>query len=383
MTDSKGILDQLVQFESVSRNSNLELISFIREFLSRHGVAVKLVHDESGTKANLFATIGSADVPGVMLSGHTDVVPVDGQNWSHPAFRLTTQDGLLFGRGTADMKGFIACCLSLVGRMDAGRLKTPIHLAFSYDEEVGCIGVRRLIDMLNEFGPKARFCIVGEPTSMQVATAHKGKIAARAVFHGVEAHSSLAPQGLNAIHLACDFVGRLRSRQAHFATQGQQDTDYDVAYTTLHAGLISGGVALNIVPRDASVDFEIRHLPGDDPDKIIADLRADAADILRSYRDPFPQSAIEINVLNAYPGLDTPVSSEIVGFVKKLTGANATTKIAFGTEGGLFNKHMGLPVVVCGPGSIAQAHKPDEFVSEEQLARCDAFMDRLAAELSS
>ena len=257
---SLEILDKLVAFPTVSRDSNRDLIEFVRCFLAERNIEAELICTADGQKANLFATVGPKNVPGVMLSGHTDVVPVDDQNWSADPFRMRVSSGRAYGRGTADMKGFVACALSLVGRMADTKLSKPIHLAFSHDEEVGCIGVRFLIDELAKRLVKPRFAIIGEPTLMRLATGHKGKIAARATCCGVEGHSALAPKALNAIHLACDFVGFIRQSQQEIVEAGSRDEGYDVPYTTLHVGQIEGGTALNIVPGKCTVDFEIRNI---------------------------------------------------------------------------------------------------------------------------
>jgi acetylornithine deacetylase len=380
---SIDILARLLAFPTVSRDPNLELIGYARALLEARGVACTLVPDATGAKANLYATVGPGDRPGVMLSGHTDVVPVDGQDWTVPPFALTRRDGRLHGRGAADMKGFVACALRAALAAAGRPLRTPLHLALSHDEEVGCVGVRRLIEVLETAPVRPAFVIVGEPTGMAVATGHKGKLAARAVCTGREGHSALAPLALNAVHLACDFVAALRARQAELAASGARDGDYDVPYTTLHAGRIAGGVALNMVPGRCEVEFEIRNLAADDPGAILDGLRADAAAIAEAEQARVPEAGISIEIENAYPGLDTPPDAAVVAFVKSLTGANATVKVAFGTEGGLFAERLGIPAVVCGPGSMAQGHKPDEFVTEEQLGRCDAMLDALIGRLEA
>ncbi|HVZ52818.1 MAG TPA: acetylornithine deacetylase [Pseudolabrys sp.] len=376
------ILESLIAYPTVSRDSNIDLIRYVAQLLEERGIESRIISSPDGRKANLFATIGPADVPGIMLSGHTDVVPVDGQEWTVPPFVLTRRDGLLYGRGTTDMKGFVACavaaCLDAAGR----DLKTPLHLALSYDEEVGCIGVRSLVDMLRTAPVRPLLCIVGEPTGMQVATGHKGKVAARAVCRGREGHSALAPLGLNAIHLGCDFVGALRREQDRLVREGARDNDYDVPYTTVHAGKFNAGTALNIVPNLCLVEFEIRNIAADDPGEILESIRDAAARISRDAAAIAPKAAIDIDVTNSYPGLDTPSDSEAVDFVKSLTGANSTIKVAFGTEGGLFSRDLDTPTVVCGPGSMAQGHKPDEYVSVEQMRRCDEMLKMLLARLA-
>jgi acetylornithine deacetylase len=375
-------LEALVAFPSVSRDSNLDLIAYVRDFLAGLGIQSLLVHNEDGRKANLWATIGPADRPGIVLSGHTDVVPVEGQAWSSDPFRLTARDGSYFGRGTADMKGFIACCLRAAEIASSRTLRTPINLAFSYDEEIGCVGVRRLLDLLKDAPVKPRLCIVGEPTLMQAVTAHKGKLGFRVIAHGLEAHSSLAPIGVNAIYMAADLIGAIRAIQADIARSGLRDGDYEVAYTTLHVGKIQGGEVMNIVPNRCSFDFEIRYLPEDDERAIVALIKAAAEKIAEGYRPVFDKARFEFMDLQSYPAMNTPVDSEAVKFVHALTGGNSTGKITFGTEGGLFQKMLGTPAVVCGPGNIAVAHKPDEHVSEAQLAQCDRMLERLVEKLS-
>ncbi|MBS9716000.1 acetylornithine deacetylase [Pseudohalocynthiibacter aestuariivivens] len=374
---SAAILEKLIAFDTVSRNSNMELMGYISDYLSNFGVTSELIPNETGTKANLYATIGPADRGGVMLSGHTDVVPIDGQNWTKPAFRLTCENGKYYGRGTTDMKGFVACALRAAKKASENKLLTPLHLAFSYDEEIGCQGVRSMIDMLAVMPVRPAMCIVGEPTSLSVATGHKGKAAFKACCTGREGHSALAPMALNALHLGCDFVSVLRDVQTQLRENGARDADYDVPYTTVHAAKINGGVALNIVPNRCDVDFEIRNVAQDDPTKILADIKAGAAAIVEKAKSQASEADIAIEAGFSYPGLNTPTDAGVVEFVKSLTGANATNKVSFGTEGGLFSERLDVPTVVCGPGSMTQGHKPDEYVEVEQIERCDAMLDTL------
>ena len=383
MPSSIEILGDLIAFPTVSRDSNLDLISYVRLMLEGLGIESRLVHSADGRKANLWATIGPPDHPGVVLSGHTDVVPVEGQAWTSDPFRMTHRDGNLYGRGSADMKGFIASCLAMAGRAAKADLKVPIHFAFSYDEEIGCVGVRRLLDILKDAPVKPRLCIVGEPTLMQAVTAHKGKLGFRVTAHGLEAHSSLAPIGVNAIYMAADLIGDIRAIQRSIAETGPRDGDYEVAYTTLHVGKMAGGEVMNIVPNRCTFDFEIRYLPADDAQAIVTRITAAAERIAASYRDVFASARFEFAELQSYPALDTPVDSDAVRFVHSLTGGNSTGKITFGTEGGLFQKVLGTPAVVCGPGNIAVAHKPDEHVSEAQMAACDKMLERLVDKLSA
>lgn len=378
---SVELLEKLISFPTVSSDSNLDLIRFVAELLKSYGVEPAIIPSPDGRKANLFATIGDGTAPGVMLSGHTDVVPVDGQAWTVPAFSMSRKDGRLYGRGTADMKGFVACAIAACLKASTLDLKTPLHLALSYDEEVGCIGVRSLVEMLRGAPRPPLLCIVGEPTELQVATGHKGKIAARAICRGREGHSALAPLALNAIHLGCDFVAALRQEQDYLATQGAHDPAYDVPYSTVHVGKMNAGVALNIVPNICEIDFEIRYIASDDPAQIMSRIRQGADQIVSRAAKIAPEAAISIDVTNSYPGLDTPAEAQAVAFVKSLIGANNTIKVAFGTEGGLFSRDAGTPTVVCGPGSMAQGHKPDEFVSLDQMRRCDDMLDNLLGRL--
>jgi len=379
---SDALLRKLIAYPTVSRDSNLQLIEFVQQFLSEHGIQSTLTHNDEQTKANLYAVLGPSEKAGVMLSGHTDVVPVDGQDWSSDPFVMDTREGRHYGRGTADMKGFIACVLALVDRLDISQLDIPLHLAFSYDEEIGCVGVRRMLDMLELATVKPRFCIVGEPTSMQLAVAHKGKNAGLVQCHGVECHSSMAPQGLNAIHLAAATVDAFREEQAHLVEHGADDPHYDISHTTIHIGTIQGGTALNIVPNQCQMQFEIRNLPEDDPGEILSRLQSRCDAIVEPNLKSFPSASISVTFTNSYPALDTAAESEVVRFVRSLTGANSLTKLAFGTEGGLFSQRLGIETVVIGPGSIDQALKPDEFIEQSELDRCDAFLDRLVEAIS-
>lgn len=377
----RDIFEQLMRHDTVSARPNMQLMHWIKARLEDAGITVTLIPDAEGQKANLYATVGPEGQGGVMLSGHTDVVPVEGQAWTKPPFALTEEDGRYYGRGAADMKGFCALAIDAMLKAAKRPLKVPLHLALSYDEEIGCMGVRSLVAMLEKAPVKPRFCIVGEPTNMQVATGHKGKIALRAICIGREGHSALAPLALNALHLAADFMGEVRALQAQVAAEGPFDGDYDVAYSTIHVGKMQGGVQVNIVPNTATLDFEIRSLAEHDPETLILSLRAAADRITAPLKAAFPEAEIRVERLWDYPGLGTPSDAQVVNFVKSLTGANGTIKVAFGTEGGLFSQRLGIPTVICGPGSMAQGHKPDEFVTVEQMARCEAMLEALLARL--
>ena len=381
--NSVTILEKLIAFPTVSRTPNTDLIDYVQTLLQAQGISTDLVTSADGNNANLHAHTGPRDKAGVMLSGHSDVVPVIGQQWSKEPFQLSQHDGKLYGRGTADMKGFIACAIHAMLKAAHADLQIPLQLALSYDEEIGCIGVRHLLDMLASAPCQPAFCIIGEPTELSVATGHKGKTALRATCTGKEAHSALAPSGLNAIHLATDLVNTLRHEQQWLQQSGARDDDYNVPYTTLHVGLINGGVALNIVPKECVVDFEIRNLQADDPALIIKRIKQTTEEIISVAREQHAEADIQIEIVNSYPGLDTAPDAEIVSFVKSLTGANSTNKVAYGTEGGLFQQRLGIPTVVCGPGSMNQGHKPDEYITQSQLDRCDAMLDVLIQRLSS
>jgi len=383
MITTTEALHHLIGFPSISRDSNRDLIEWVAGLLRQHDVEPIIIENEDGTKANLFATTGPEGGAGVMLSGHTDVVPVDGQDWTKPPFECTEEAGRLYGRGTADMKGFVASALSAFCHATTRSLATPLHLALSYDEEIGCIGVRSLISMLGAAPVRPAFCIVGEPTHMAVAIGHKGKTALQATCIGSEAHSALAPTAVNAVHLACDLIQEIRTIQEDLKVNGARDDAYDIPYTTLHAGLINAGVALNIVPRHAEVAFEIRNLTNDNPEAILDRLRCAIAPIIAVARKTAPTADIQIKITNTYPGLETPLESEIVSFVTGLTGNNGTIKVAFGTEGGLFQRDLGIPTIVCGPGSMEQGHKPDEFITRNQLDACDDMLTRLILRLEA
>jgi acetylornithine deacetylase len=380
--DKIEMTKRLVAFDTTSRNSNLALIEFIRDYLDGYGVKSELVFDAGGQKANLYATIGRDDQRGILLSGHTDVVPVDDQDWHTDPFRIAEKDDRLYGRGSADMKGFIGTVLSLVPELTKRKLREPIHLCFSYDEEVGCVGVRTLIEILKDRPNKPRLAIIGEPTVMQVGVGHKGKHSFRCTVHGHEVHSSLTHQGVNAVEAAAELVAKLKEIARRKRDHGPFDPDFQPPYSSVHTGLIQGGTALNIVPRECTFDFEMRQLPGDDVGAVIAELKEFAAKrLLPEMHAVRPETRILIEELTAAPGLSTPIDHEATQLAAALSGGNGTAKVSFATEGGLFAE-AGIPTVICGPGSIDQAHKPDEFVALDQIARCEAFLQRLIDRVS-
>ncbi|QLG92938.1 acetylornithine deacetylase [Pseudomonas yamanorum] len=375
MSTSRDLLKTLVGFDTTSRESNLQLIAFVRDYLEGFGVASELVYNDERSKANLFATLGPSDRPGIVLSGHTDVVPVDGQPWTVPPFELTERDGKLYGRGTADMKGYIACVLALVPSLVNAPLRMPVHIALSYDEEVGCLGVRSLLRVLEQRPVKPMLCIIGEPTELQPVLGHKGKLAMRCDVHGEACHSAYAPSGVNAIEYAAELIGELGRIGQRL--KGHQDARFDPPFTTVQTGLISGGKALNIVPADCRFDFEVRALPSQNPAVVADELKAYAEQqVLPRMQAVSEQSAIRFTELSAYPGLVTDERSQAAELIAAFSGSREFGTVAFGTEGGLFDA-VGIPTVVCGPGSMDQGHKPDEFVSVAQLDRCDEMLRRM------
>jgi len=376
----REILTELIGFDTTSRLPNRALIDYVSQLLDSHGISSELIPNSDGSKANLYCTVGPTDTAGIMLSGHTDVVPIDGQAWTRPAFELTEEHGKLYGRGTTDMKGFVACAVSAAIRASRVPLKTPLHLGLSYDEEIGCVGVQSLIETLRQAPIIPAMCIVGEPTNLKVATRQKGKLSIIARCIGREGHTALAPNALNAIHLATDLVGVLRDLQTHVQTTSQHNKDDDpnaVPYTTIHVGNIVADQALNIVPNLCVVKFEIRYNSDTDVTELLDIIQNAAKDIVTTAKQKAPEAAIEFDVWNAYPGLDTPANSAVAELVKSLVGTNTTTYVAFGTEAGLFSERVGIPTVICGPGSMEQGHKPDEFIEIDQLNQCDLMLNKL------
>jgi len=383
MSNSRDLLAVLVAFDTTSRESNLHLIEFVRDYLANLDVPCELIYNEARSKANLFATIGPADRPGIVLSGHTDVVPVDGQPWTVAPFELSEHEGKLFGRGTADMKGYIACVLAAVPQLLAAPLSMPVHIALSYDEEVGCLGVRSLLAELEKRPVKPLLCIIGEPTELKPVLGHKGKLAMRCDVHGAACHSAYAPEGVNAIEYAAELIGELGRIGSTLRAPELHDPRFDPPFTTVQTGMISGGKALNIVPADCRFDFEVRALPAHDPLEVAQQLQQYAREqILPRMRAVNPGTDIRFAELSAYPGLATDAKSQAAQLIAQFCGSDAFTTVAFGTEGGLFDA-IGIPTVVCGPGSMDQGHKPDEFVSVTQLEGCDGMLRRMIETLQT
>jgi len=370
------LLEKLVSFNTTSRNSNLSIIEYIEDYLADHGVQSSRVPDETGLKSSLFATIGPVGVAGVGLSGHTDVVPVDGQNWQTDPFKLTEKGGKLYGRGTCDMKGFLACAMAMVPDLKRRPLKVPIHLVFSYDEEVGCIGVR---PMIGEFGDrlvKPRMAIVGEPTGMGVVDAHKGPARWSVTLTGKPVHSSMAHQGVNTISAAGELLAELALMEAELK-KAPYDERFDPPYTTLQVTEIRGGAASNIVPEKTWFGWEIRGLPGVDPNVIETRFRRKAEAVAARMQERAPESNIEIVCWNAVPAFAADPASEVLSLALKLTEQNETLAVSYATEASLFHA-AGVPTVICGPGDIAQAHTPNEWVAVSEIDKCMKFMGKLA-----
>jgi len=375
------MLERLVGFDTTSRDSNVPLIDFAEEYLAARGLDCRRVWSEDRTHCNLWTTIGPQRAGGVVVSGHTDCVPVDGQDWSTDPFVLTRQGDRLVGRGTSDMKGFLASALVAVDRWHEMELDRPIHLALSYDEEVGGAGARLLVANMAAAALHPQYTIVGEPSSMQVVTAHKGIDTFVVTVTGTESHSSLAPRAVNAVEYAARFVTGLSDLARKRAAEGPFDDAFDMPHTTIHTGVIRGGTALNIVPRHCEVEFEYRYLPGEDPDELRQTIEKIAAEVMAQMPD-IGDVGIMIRRRAGFPSLDTSPDSPAVAAVDKLTPVDGTSKVAYGTEAGLFAEAFNAPTVVCGPGAIAVAHKPDEYVEVSQLDTCDGFMDALGRSLA-
>jgi acetylornithine deacetylase len=372
------ILSTLVAFDTTSRNSNLPLIDWVEGYLIQLGFTCERVYDATGAKASLWATIGPDERPGYILSGHTDVVPVDGQGWASDPFRLRRDGSRVYGRGAADMKGFLAVCLGLAPVMRDAKLARPIHFAFSYDEEVGCVGVRGLLERLRDRPVRPAACFVGEPTSMQVVIGHKGKRSVRVQVRGAACHSALAPRGVNAVEWAARFAAEIRNLAERLAASGPRDELYDVPHSTAHVGVLRGGTALNIVPDQAEILFEVRTIGADDPDALVAELIRHAREVFEpAMQRVNAEAGFDFDLYAGFPGLETPADAEVALLAKSLAGRSDHAKVAFGAEAGLFDRIAAIPTVILGPGSIDQAHKADEWIEIAQLEECAAFVTRL------
>ncbi|HET9763051.1 MAG TPA: acetylornithine deacetylase [Casimicrobiaceae bacterium] len=382
--ESLEMIRTLVGYDTTSRESNLELIHWVRDYLAGHGLTSRLTYDDDRRKANLFATLpaqdGNTTAGGIVLSGHSDVVPVDDQPWDTAPFAATVVGDRLYGRGVTDMKSFSAIALARVPELARRGVKHPLHIALSYDEEVGCIGVRRLIADLAAQHIRPASCIIGEPSGMRVVVAHKGKRSYRCRVRGHEAHSALTPHGVNAVQVASEIVTFLARMGRQFRDRGPFDAAFEVPYTTVHTGVIRGGTALNIVPRDCRFDFEFRHLPSEDPEVLISEVKGFAATLLPEMHAVDATTFIEFDPLSATPGFEGQHANEISELGRRWSGRNDIGKVSFGSEAALFHD-ADVATIICGPGHIAQAHQPNEWVELSQLALCEAFMHRLADHL--
>ena len=378
---SIAMLEKLVSFDTVSRNSNLAFIDFVMGLLKQHGIESRLVHNDDRTKANLLATIGPRVEGGVVLSGHTDVVPVDDQEWHTNPFDVVEKNGLLYGRGTADMKAFLAIILGALDTITAAPLKTPIHLAFSYDEEVGCLGAPSLIRLLNRELPKPSAVIVGEPTDMKVVSAHKGITGMRTTVTGHESHSSQTHRGVSAVMVAAELIQFLQSLSAEAASKGPHNSLFEPPHSTITVNVIEGGTALNIMAKHCTFQWDIRVLPEDNPARYLERFRAYCSDVVACMRTISPTCDVEIFAREPTPPLRPEPNSEAERLCRMLTGDNVTRAVAFAAEAGQFQE-SGLSVVICGPGSISQAHQPNEFISISQVDAGTRFLHDLVRHLA-
>jgi acetylornithine deacetylase len=378
--ESRAMIERLINFKTVSRDSNLGLIEWVRDYLRDLGAVTRLTHDATGKKANLFATLGDSPKPGLILSGHTDVVPVDGQNWDTDPFVAVERDGKLFARGSADMKGFIGIILTrapqFVAALNDGRLDAPLHYSLSYDEEVGCLGVRGLIRDLEENNIRPAGCVVGEPTSMQPIIAHKSTHRFRCSVHGREAHSSYVTLGVNAIEYAARLIVFIRQIADRLAQIERRDYGFTVPYSTLSTGVIHGGIAANVVPKDCVFSVDMRTLPQTSPDALYQEIHSYAEMLAKEMRAVDEKSGIDMEWVSQTVGLQALETDAIVQWAMQLSRSTTVGKVSYGTEAGLFQK-MGVPTVICGPGDIAEAHRPNEYVALDQLAQCERFVDRI------
>jgi acetylornithine deacetylase len=375
---TEEILAALVAFDTTSRESNIPLIEWCEDYLDRFDVPYLRVDYEGGRKTNLYATIGPDVAGGVVLSGHTDVVPVDGQDWSTDPFQLITKDHMHYGRGTADMKGFLAVALAMVPQFKSKLLKRPIHLAFSCDEEVGCRGVRPLVEHMRDHLKRPAAVIVGEPTSMQVVNAHKGATRFSTEVIGHESHSALTQNGVNAIMVAGEIIHEISNLRQELIEIGDPTGRFDPPYSTIHIGTISGGTAQNIVPKQCAFGWETRLLPTADRDFVPRRIELLQQKLEPAMKAVSPLASIVTVKSNEVPGLAPEQDSPAEQLALHCSHSNGTHTVSYCTEAGLF-KSIGIPAVICGPGNIEQAHKPDEFIAAEQLRMCETFMTRLAA----
>ena len=373
----KKILSKLISYATISEKSNLELATFIINFLKKNGVNAQKIQGEKG-RFNVFCKIGPETEGGIVLSGHMDVVPVQGQKWTHNPFKMTEKNGKFFGRGSADMKGFIAVVLSLIKKIKVSKMQKPLFLIFSYDEEIGCLGIQKLVPFLKKLDPKPKFCIVGEPTEMKIVNQHKGKKNYFVEFHGIEAHSSLIDDGVNAIKFCSQFINFLERKQ--MSIKKDIDLNFNPNFTTINVGKILGGTAVNIIPNNCKLEFEVRDTPRFKNEKFINQVKEYLLRLETEMKSMNSKCFIEFNEQNNFPPLKTEEDSEIISFSSKLLRTNSINSVSFGTEAGIFSQ-LGFETIVCGPGSIRQAHKPDEYIELNQLQKCEDFLMKVISKL--
>lgn len=382
LDDTRALLRDLIAFPTVSADSNRALIDHLADRLASAGARVEVLPDASGAKANLFATLGPEGDGGIVLSGHTDVVPVEGQDWTRDPFAMTEADGRLYGRGSCDMKGFIAAAVAMAPAFAARGLARPLHFAFTHDEEVGCFGAQALAGALTAKGLRPAVAIIGEPTSMRIIEGHKGCYEYSTHFKGLAGHASSPDLGVNAVEYAVRYVARLLELGDEMRTRAPAHSRFDPPWTTISTGVLAGGHARNVIAAEARVDWEMRPVQPEDATFVKSAMRAYCEEVLLpAMRRVAPEAGIVTEVVGEVEGLVPADDNEAKRIVMELTGANGAGTVPFGTEAGIFQS-LGLSVVVCGPGSIEQAHKPDEYVEVAQLAECLGMLDRLADRLS-
>ena len=368
------LLSKLISFKTISMTSNKELMFFIRDYLSKSNIKCKLLEGSRG-QFNLYSRIGPNEDGGILLSGHTDVVPTEGQNWNSDPFKLISKKNRFYGRGTCDMKSFIAVSLDLVSKINTKNLKKPIHLIFSYDEEIGCVGIQKIVPFIKKLRPKPTYCIVGEPTEMKVVNEHKGKKNFLVQFNGVEAHSSLIHNGVNTINFCSEFIEFLKNLQKQISISSK-NSKYNPPYSTINIGLIKGGVALNIIPKYCEIEFEIRDTPEINSEKILKQIKNFLKSLESKMKKINNKCSINFKNTNDFPPLKTEEKKRIIQMALQKLKSNSINTVSFGTEAGVFNK-LGIETIVCGPGNIEQAHKPNEFIEEAQIIKCQSFLKNI------
>ncbi len=370
----KTLLSKLISFKTISMTSNKELMLFIKDYLSKSSIKCELLEGSKG-QFNLYSRIGPNKEGGILLSGHTDVVPTEGQNWNSDPFKLIKKKNKFYGRGTCDMKSFIAVSLDLVSKINISNLKKPIHLIFSYDEEIGCVGIQKIVPFIKKLKPKPMYCIVGEPTGMKVVNEHKGKKNFLVQFNGVEAHSSLVNNGVNSINFCSEFVEFLKNLQKSISISSK-NSKYNPPYSTINVGLIRGGIALNIIPKHCEIEFEIRDTPEINSEEILKKIKSFLKSLEKKMKKINNKCFIVFKNTNDFPPLKTDEKKKIIQMALQKLKSNSISSVSFGTEAGVFNK-LGVETIVCGPGNIEQAHKPNEYIEESQIIKCQSFLKNI------